>query len=101
MTLAVAVSLPPLPSLTVRVAVYGPAEPYVCEAVMPLPVAPSPKFHEYVNGSELGSVLPEPEKFTVNGAAPDVGFADATALGAALPPAVYWTLRTSPLPIVR
>ena len=40
----------PQPSVAVNVTVYAPVCEYKCVTVKPVPVAPSPKFHAYVNG---------------------------------------------------
>ena len=50
----------------------------MCDAVTPLPVAPSPKFHAYDTIVPL-SVEPAPLKLTTSGGAPEVGFAEITA----------------------
>src|SRR5712691_1315503 len=66
---------PPAESCTVKVGWYVPAL-YVCETFGPVPEAPSPKFHEYVNGPRPPTAAAA--KVTFNLAWPDVGVAEAT-----------------------
>ena len=61
-TAAVAVALPPWPSVTVSVAVNGPAVAYACVGVAPVPVAPSPKFHANDSVSPASGSEPLPLK---------------------------------------
>jgi hypothetical protein len=77
-------------SVTFSTALYVPAVEYVNDgfATVESPNVPSPfRSHEYeIVSPASGSDEPDPSKFTVNGAAPEVGDADATAVGGLLPP---------------
>src|SRR5581483_4738515 len=58
-TLAFAVAVPPLPSLTVSLAVNVPRLVYACVGPAPFTVGvPSPKSHVYVSASPSGSLEP-------------------------------------------
>src|SRR5262245_11572192 len=81
---AVALLLPPLPSLTRRVAVKVPRL-YWCVAVGVVACGePSPKSQSKLSGSPSGSLLPALSKLTVSGAGPELGLAPITAVGGRL-----------------
>jgi hypothetical protein len=65
---------------TVKLTVYFPAAVYLCVVFCLAEVVPSPKFHFH----EVGEPVLVSLKVTVNGAFPEVGFAEKFATGFAI-----------------
>ena len=79
-----AVPVPPRLSVTVRIAVNVPACVYTWDGdAAVLTADPSPKFQLYPAMEPSGSLDPAELKLTVSGTIPDIGLADAAAVGKA------------------